>query len=514
MLTRRQWNGGLIATLAALAGGCLTISPSEEQRLGKESAQEVEDSIGLVRDARLVGYVRQVGDRLTRAAPASDATWQFNIADEAEANAFALPGGWVYVTRGALALLNSEDQLAGVLGHEMAHVLERHAARRIAAATPFALLFGVPAGLLGMISPTVGGVVEGTGQLASSVALASYSRDQERDADRRGIELAARAGYDPEGLATFLRTLEREEALQTGRDAGRPRFFSTHPTTPERVGNVETAARALARDAGAPLAAGRAAFLARLEGLVVGDNPAYGVFFGSLFLHPDLDLALDIPTGWKPVVGASGAGAAAPDGDAALVLTVVGAGDDPVAGARKDGLPEGQLKRLQRRQIGALPAAALVADTRDGDRLVLTWIAHRSRVCRLTALARVKDWERYGRDLERVTASVRPQLPADRDRIVESRLRIRRAMAGETVGQMAARAGGPWGAARMAVANGIAADARLEAGWPVKVAVTEQYRGPSTRPWSDDRDRFYIARRIARYTSKNTIAPMTATTRL
>jgi predicted Zn-dependent protease len=228
-----------------------------------------------------------------------------------------------------------------------------------------------------------------------------------------------------------------------------------------------------------PLARGRAGFIARLDGLAVGENPAHGVFFGSRFLHPDLDVALDMPVGWKTIVGPSGAGATAPDGDAVVALTVVGPGEDPVGGAKTDGLPEGQLKRLQRRQIGTLPAAALVVDTRDGDRLLLTWIAHRSRVFRVTGLARVGDWKRYGRDFERVTASARPPLAADRDRIVESRLRIRRATDGETVMQMAARGEGPWSAAHIAVANGIAAGARLEAGWPVKVPVTQRYRGTS-----------------------------------
>ena len=479
MLTRRQWNGGLIATLAALAGGCLTMSPSEEQQLGKESAQEVEETVGLVPDAGVVGYIRQVGGRLAQASGASDATWQFNVADDAESNAFALPGGWAYVTRGALALLNTEDELAGVLGHEMAHVLERHAARRVAVATPFALVFGMPATLLGAISPTVGGVVGGTGRLVSGAALASYSRDQERAADRRGIELAARAGYDPAGLAAFLRTVERDEALNAGREAGRPRFFSTHPTTPERVGDVEAAARVLGRGPGAPLARGRAAFVARLDGLVVGENPAYGVFLGPLFLHPDLDVALETPVGWKTVVSPGGAGAAAPHGDAAVALTVVGSGDDPVAGARTNGLPEEQLNHLQRRRIGALSAAGLVADTRDGDRLALTWMAHRSRVFRVTGMARAHDWERYGPVFERVTASARPLLAADRDRVLESRLRIRRATAGETVAQLTSR-GGAWSAERIAVANGIASDARLEAGWPVKVPVTQRYRGAST----------------------------------
>src|SRR5689334_5844504 len=197
MLTRREWSGGLLATIAMLAGGCVTISPSEERRLGQEEAHEVEETVGLVQDSALLGYVRQVAGRLTQAAETSGVAWQFSVADDAEPNAFALPGGWVYVTRGALALLNREDELAGVLSHETAHVLEHHAARRVRAATPFAVLFGLPASILGTVSPTLGGIVGGIGGLTSGAVLASYSREQERDADRRGIGLAARAGYNP-----------------------------------------------------------------------------------------------------------------------------------------------------------------------------------------------------------------------------------------------------------------------------------------------------------------------------
>ena len=474
MLTRRAWGGGLLATLAVLAGGCVTISPSQERRLGREEAQEVEETVGLVQDSALLGYVRQIAGRLTQAAATAGVAWQFNVADDAEPNAFALPGGWVYVTRGAFALLNREDELAGVLGHE-AHVLERHAARRVAVATPFAVLFGVPASILSTVSPTLGGIGGGTGELASGAVLASYSREQERDADRWGIELAARAGYDPAGLADFLRTLEREEALEAGREPGRPRFFSTHPTTPERVGNVEAAARSLKRAPDARVAATRAAFLARLDGLLIGNNPAYGIFLGSLFLHPDVDVALEMPAGWKTVNGPTAAGAVAPGGDAVVLLTMVGPGEDPVAGARKEGLSEAQAKRLQRGRMGALQTARLIADTRDGNRAALTWIAHRGHIFRVTGITRRSDWERYGPGFERTAGSFRPLRPADRERVVESRLRIRRAAAGETVAQVLARGGGTWNAARLAVANGTTVDATLEAGWPVKVPVTQRY---------------------------------------
>jgi len=476
VLTRRQFSGGLGAALAFLGGGCAIISPSEERKLGEEAAEEVERTAGLVDDPKIVGYVRQVAGRIAAAAQRPDVAWQFNVTDDIEPNAFALPGGYVYVTRGLVALLNREDELAGVLGHEMAHVLERHAARRAGAATPFAVLFGIPAGLLGAISPTLGGIVGGTGELASGMVLASYSRDQERDADLRGIGLAARAGWDPAGLADFLHTLEREEAL-SGQDPNRPGFFATHPATPERVGNVRAAGRTQTRAAGTPIAGTRTTFLRKLEGLVVGDNPAAGVFLGQVFVHPGLDVALEMPAGWKTINTAEAAGAVARDGDAAVVLSLSGPGTDPVAMARSDGLSDDQLKNVRRTRIASLPAALLVADTRSGERAVLTWIAHQQRVFRVTGVARVRDWGRYGGILERIGGTFRPLLLSDHERIRESRLRIRPAAAGETVAEVLARGGGTWSAAQMAVANGVTADAKLEAGWPVKVPVSRRYDG-------------------------------------
>jgi len=475
-LTRREFGGGLVATLAVLAGGCATISPSEEKKLGAEAAEEVERAVGLVNDPKLVGYVRQVAGRMAQVAKRPDVTWQFNVTDDVEPNAFALPGGYVYVTRGLLALCNSEDELAGVIGHEMAHVLERHAARRAGAATPFAVLFGIPAGILGAISPSLGGIVGGTGELASGMVLASYSRDQERDADKRGIVLAAGAGWDPAGLASFLHTLEREEALE-GHDPNRPGFFATHPATPERVGNIRTAARSQTRAKAAPIAATRGAFVQKLEGLVVGDNPATGVFLGPLFVHPVFDIALEMPPKWKTINTAEAAGAVAPDGDAAVVLSLSDDGDDPVAAAKADGLSDDQLKKLQRVRVSSLPAARLMDDTRSGQRAVFTWIAYRKRVFRVTSIARARDWGRYGTVLEQAAGTFRPLRPADRERLVENRLRIRPAGAGETIAEVLGRGGSSWNAAQTAVANGTTVDAKLQAGWPVKVPVSQRYDG-------------------------------------
>src|SRR5262249_24951331 len=161
----------------------------------------------------------------------------------------------------------------------------------------------------------------------------------------------------------------------------------------------------------------------------------------------------------------------------AVVLSVSGEGDDPVAAARADGLKDPQLNQVQRARVASLPAAVFVADTRSGQRGGLTWIAHRTHVFRVTGLARARDWGRCGATLEKTASTFRPLRREDRERLVESRLRIRPAAAGETVAQVLARGGGTWNTAQMAVANGTTVDAKLQAGWPVKVPVSQRYGG-------------------------------------
>jgi predicted Zn-dependent protease len=326
-----------------------------------------------------------------------------------------------------------------------------------------------------MVSPSLGGIVGGAGRVVSALALAPYSREQEHEADRVGIALSGGAGWDPRALADFLGTLERAEALAGGTSRGGS-FFATHPSTPDRVANIEALSRSLSHAPAAPIAGSRAALLGRLEGLVIGNNAANGVFADRLFLHADFDLALEMPASWKTANTPDAAGAVAPGEAAVVLLQLVGSGDDPVSGARADGLTDAQIQRIRRFQISNLPAAALAASTRDGTHIALTWIAHRQRIFRVTGVCDGAAWASYRDEFARTAASFRPLRPEDQARITESRLRIRSARRGESIGQVLARGGATWSPAQAAVANGVAPDRRLERDWPVKVPVSEPYR--------------------------------------
>jgi predicted Zn-dependent protease len=285
----------------------------------------------------------------------------------------------------------------------------------------------------------------------------------------------ARAGWNPRALATFLGTLERADDLARGGPQRRS-FFSTHPATPDRVSSIERLAPTLSRAPVPSIAPGRDAFVTRLDGLVVGDNAAHGVFEGRLFLHPDLDLALELPAGWKTSNTPPGAAATPPAEPAVGDLTRAGPADDPVAGARADGLSDPQVQQLRRFQVSRLPAAALAAVTRSGTRVALTWIAYRKRIFRVVGVSDGADWERHRPALEQTVASFRPLRPEEMVRIVAHRIRIRPARAGESVTQVLARGGAVWSPAQAAVANAVTPERRLEADWPVKVAARERYR--------------------------------------
>src|SRR5216110_3142734 len=182
----RHW---VVLAVLALLGACtrnpvsgrpeLTLmSAAEERRIGAEQAAEVARTIGLVDDPRLGTYVQEVGRRLAARSPRRDVTYTFAVVDMAEPNAFALPGGPVYVSRGLLVLTNSEDELAGVLGHEIGHVAARHAVRRVTRAAPLAVVTGLGAAVTSIVSPMLGDLVGGIGGVAGAFVLAPYSRER------------------------------------------------------------------------------------------------------------------------------------------------------------------------------------------------------------------------------------------------------------------------------------------------------------------------------------------------
>lgn len=479
----RKWSRALAALACALACArnpvsgrpeVVLVSSAQERKLGEEGALEVERALGLYRDPELEAYVASVGARLAAASPRRDAAYSFQIVDTVEPNAFALPGGPTYVSRGLLALLNREDELACVLAHEVAHVAARHAVSRASAQAPFVIAFGLPAAILRTATlGLLGNLIGSVGSLASGLVVSSYTREQERDADAIGMEIAARAGWDPNALVSALQTLERDEELRNDGRPRRPGFFDSHPSLPSRVRDAEQRAVGLPTTRMAPIAPSREAFLEHLAGMLVGADARKGVFVESRFLHPDLAFAVDFPSGWQTANTDEVVAAAEPRGEALISLQRSVAGDDPLAGARADGVGERLSERVERREQHGLAAASLALDAEDSH-MELLWVAHAGQVYRLAAV-RKGEAAQHDAAIRDALASFRPLSERDRASIVEERLALARAHAGERATSLVARAKSVWGVEQVAVANALDATAPLADGQLVKVAVAAPY---------------------------------------
>lgn len=460
--------------LALLAAAC--ISTQHEDQLGAEEALKVEQTMGLVRDVELVAYVTAIGSKLAAVSTRPEGPWKFMVADAAEPNAFALPGGYVYVTRGLLALVNSEDELAGVIGHEIAHVTARHASKRMGAAVitaPVAIATGLAGIAVSIVSPMLGNVVAGTGQvLTGGLVIAPFSREQEHQADEIGQGLAAAAGYDPIGIATFLHTLDREIKL-VSEDERAFHFLDSHPMTPNRVDNTTARARTLTRAPGKPVASTRVAFLGRLEGIVVGDDPAQGLFDENKFLHPELDLAIEFPVGWETVNTAAAVGAVNPEKDALVALRVA-ANDTTLDDLVKQIEQEQSGVSFERFEVRGLPAARTRMTGR-GQTVVVTLIGYRGDVYGIVGESTEKSAANYAKVFDATVTSFRALRRGERNAIRESRLRVREARAGETSAALAQRTASTWSAEQLAVANGVEFGAAFGSGQPIKVALPQAY---------------------------------------
>ncbi len=281
----------------ARAGDSFTfMSEADEDRVGAEEHPKILEAFGgTYNDPALQKYVVSLGELLKATTPLASKKFTFTILDSDVVNAFALPGGYVYVTRGLITLANDEAELAGVIGHEIGHVVARHSAQR----QTKSVFAGIGAAILGAVtkSETIGQI----GQLGAAAYVQGYSRDQEFEADQLGIRYMTLGGFEPTAMSSFLSSLEGESALamkKAGKEGGTPEadLFSSHPRTADRVA---VAARTAAANAKGTIGRDRALYLKKINGIVYGDSPAQGFVDGLRFLHPVLKLGFDAPPGFR-----------------------------------------------------------------------------------------------------------------------------------------------------------------------------------------------------------------------
>ena len=298
---------------ALLLGGCETnpatgassftgfMSPEKELEVGREQhPQIIKEFGGEVDDPKLKAYVDRIGQRLAKQSELPDLKFTFTVLNSDVTNAFALPGGYVYVTRGLMSLASSEAELAGVVGHEIGHVTARHTAQRYSRS----VATGIAATAVGVLEAVFLGtnVAGQLGQQAGQLYLAGFSREQEFEADTLGVRYLTRSGYSPAAMSSFLAKLQGESAL-AAELAGKPgstndvNIMATHPRTQDRVSEAIAAAReqgAVAADA----RIGKDEYLNAIDGMAYGGDRASGFIRNRQFVHPSLRFQFEVPQGF------------------------------------------------------------------------------------------------------------------------------------------------------------------------------------------------------------------------
>ncbi len=402
----RKW----LYWLALLAFSCATnpvtgrkelalITEQQEIAMGEEADKQVQASIGLYPDEELQAYVSRLGKELAARSERPHLPWTFRVVDDAAVNAFALPGGFIYVTRGILTHLNSEAELVSVLGHEIGHVTARHSVSQISKAQLAQLGLGVAMILQPEAAPAYGDLA----QTGLSVLFLKYGRDDERQADDLGLRYMVENGYDPRSMPEVFDVLGRVSQGQ-----GRlPNWLSSHPDPGARAQRVSAAVAGQTLDF-ARLRVGRDDFLGEIDGVVFGEDPRQGFFEDSLFLHPELRFQIRFPEGWKTQNQRQAVVAVSPRQDAAVALTLV-QGDSAERAAREFLSQSGiQGRQAWRSQIGGMPAASYTfeATTQSAQLAGLAaWVEHGGRVYRLLGYTTANRFRDYGETLAASLAS-------------------------------------------------------------------------------------------------------------
>ncbi len=465
------------AALALLAPACATnpatgqrqlsmVSVQQEIAMGREADQQISGQLGLYPDAELQAYVDRVGKELAAASERPDLPWTFRVVDDPVVNAFALPGGFIYLTRGILGHFANEAQMASVLGHEIGHVTGRHSVEQISKSQLASIGLGVGA----ILAPEVADYA-GLAQTGLQLLFLKYGRDAEREADSLGLRYMGREGYAAGEMPAVFTLLDRASAAA---GAGRvPNWLSTHPAPADRRERINAEIAQAGLPAGGTVEAD--GYLAAIDGIVFGENPRDGFFEGNAFYHPELAFQLRFPEGWKTQNERQAVAALAPNQDAVVVLTLDEA-TTPAAAASaffgQQGLRRGNA--LTGGFGGLSGEGALFAvDRTQGEPLVgvAAFVSHGGRVFRLLGYTAESDFQGYRSALQAAATSLRKLTDRSKLDVQPRRIDIVRLPSAMTLEEFARRYPSTVDVQALALINQVDTGARLPGGTRVKRVV-------------------------------------------
>ena len=380
------------------------MSEAQELALGQEADPQIVSQFGLYDDPALQRFIDEKGQKMAAISHRSNIKYNFKILDSPVINAFAVPGGYVYFTRGIMAHFNNEAQFAGVLGHEIGHIAARHSAQQQSKA--ILAQVGLIAGMV--IAPELAQF----GDMASQglgLLFLKFGRDDERESDRLGVEYSTKIGYDADEMADFFLTLQRKQ--EEGGSAI-PEFLSTHPNPENRYMTVQQLAGEWQKKLNATvLDVGRESYLRMIDGMIYGEDPKQGFVENQVFYHPELKFQFPIPANWSYMNSPQVFQMAPKDGKAMMNLTL--APGNSLQEAAQQIMQKYNLKPVQsgNTTVNGLPALAVVADQQQqqGTIRTLTYlIQYEGRIYSLMGITTAQAFDSYARLFTNTMESFRP----------------------------------------------------------------------------------------------------------
>jgi len=446
-----------------------------DKRLGAENAELVEIQFGIYPDEDATEFVRAIGNRLVAALDENPFEFIFYIADDPTPNAFALPGGYVYVTRGILSLITTEDELACILGHEIIHVIQRHSVKQMRSSV-LPKMLELPGAIVGtVVNEDLGDLLNTPMSTTNSLLLSSYGRKHETESDTKGIELASKAGYDPSALADILERLSLAVELLTN-EKEQKSYFSSHPYTADRVDKINKTTSKLSWEEKTNIAED---FPMPLDGMVFGNNPRKGVFKEQVFFHPDLNFTITFPEDWETSNQSTTVSAIHKDRQAGVFVGL----EDPSASPEQyakvfeqeiEKEHDRKPSRSEARTVNGHPGYLISMEDNTGDESMyihILWLKMDKHLFKLIGIG-PKSFET---DLQNTARSFRTLTSAERRAMEVYTIRIVQANKNENLQKFSKRTKNVLKPQITSVMNGIEENVTLNVGQVLKVVTKEKY---------------------------------------
>ena len=439
------------------------LSESQEVELGKQAKQEAEQAYGIYKDKpELNAYVADIGKPLAAKSERPNLPWSYEIVDDASVNAFALPGGPIFITRGILAHLNSEAQMAAVLGHETGHVAARHSANQMSKAQVAQLGIGIGS----ILSPAAASAAQAAG-VGLQLLFLKYSRDDETQADELGFRYMTKVGYDPTQMIPLFEMLSRVSKQEGGGKT--PEWMQTHPDPGNRLAETQKRLKTELKGSTEGMKVERDKYLQMIDGIVFGEDPRQGFFKGDMFYHPELKFQWKVPSGWAHQNTSQAVAAASPNQDAMLQLQSAGK-LSPEEAAQKifsqQGVQAGQPVSVR----GAKVARTFVAQTQQGTiEGVMAFVPFQGNTYMLLGYTKQGGLSTYGNTFIESMGSFGELTDPSALRVQPAKLKIVRIDQPMTVSELNARYPSSVSLDKLALINGVDPGGKIPAGYAKQV---------------------------------------------